>query len=342
MFKTIAQKSVILEFCLPFLSAAAICVLLLNIVIGNRQTIKAEPVMDFAHQIDNQSRWIENSPLVIPAAAFYNWGPPGPPVPYGAFANSDGYITVDETQIDAIACWIAPVYLPDGAEISSFTTYVYNQVQIIDFSVNLRRKFISDTNNAELLSQANITGQEIYIQEITGTAVISTVATIDNNTYSYFVDTCLRENHRLYAVEIGFRQNTYLPVVMKDYCPFWWECEPNDTQEQAHGPLVSGDTYYGNPDDHGTAQDSDYFFIELPGAGTITVTVTNFDIPGQVQVYKDGISQELIKKDETDFIKGNLDFNLPVDSGGKYYIRVVSRDDHQIGNGNYSLTVTFD
>ncbi len=48
------------------------------------------------------------------------------------------------------------------------------------------------------------------------------------------------------------------------------EVEDNDTTTQANGPLCSGATYQGNPDDT-----NDYFSFTQPSTGTITIDVTN-------------------------------------------------------------------
>lgn len=53
----------------------------------------------------------------------------------------------------------------------------------------------------------------------------------------------------------------YLPAIMNQvYTCFAGpsEIEPNDTFTQANGPLCSGVSYTGSPDDHGSAADNDY------------------------------------------------------------------------------------
>jgi hypothetical protein len=65
----------------------------------------------------------------------------------------------------------------------------------------------------------------------------------------------------------------YVPLVLGDYVPYFkgpWEQEDNDSHTQANGPLISGSNYYGYPDDG-----KDYFSVQMPTNGTITVNLDN-------------------------------------------------------------------
>jgi len=64
----------------------------------------------------------------------------------------------------------------------------------------------------------------------------------------------------------------YLPATLRDYVRYFegpWEVEPNNTWQQANGPLLSDEEYYGYPND-----DRDYFSIYTRQAGEITVDLT--------------------------------------------------------------------
>jgi uncharacterized repeat protein (TIGR01451 family) len=56
-----------------------------------------------------------------------------------------------------------------------------------------------------------------------------------------------------------------MPTLMKDHCGVGpWEVEPNDSFEQAYGPLCLEKELYGYPDDN-----SDYFLVYAPDGGII-------------------------------------------------------------------------
>lgn len=50
----------------------------------------------------------------------------------------------------------------------------------------------------------------------------------------------------------------------------YFEIEDNDSCAQANGPLLSGQNYYGYPDDQ-----KDYFNFTTGSSGSITATLTN-------------------------------------------------------------------
>jgi len=67
-------------------------------------------------------------------------------------------------------------------------------------------------------------------------------------------------------------RHIYLPLALRDYVCYFegpWEVEPNNTWQQANGPLLSDEEYYGYPND-----DRDYFSIYTRQAGDITVNLT--------------------------------------------------------------------
>jgi Concanavalin A-like lectin/glucanases superfamily len=139
------------------------------------------------------------------------------------------------------------------------------------------------------------------------------------------------------AGSAGKCSRLFLPAVLNNYCPFC-EIEPNDVVNDATGPLVSGQNYIGDPDENGSNQDSDYYYIDLATAGTITISVTDFLAIGQVQLYYQTTAD--LKVTVADQPNGNYQITYS-GNAGRYYIRVVAPDGHATGNGNYSLQVNY-
>jgi hypothetical protein len=133
----------------------------------------------------------------------------------------------------------------------------------------------------------------------------------------------------------------YLPAIMNQVyaCfPGPSEIEPNDTFAQANGPLCSGVSYTGSPDDHGSATDNDYFYIEMATSGTIHIQVTNF-LTNKAQVILYDQSQTYLTH-LADQPSGQ--YTLTHSGGpGRYYIRVVAVEGHEVGHGPYTLVATF-
>jgi hypothetical protein len=139
--------------------------------------------------------------------------------------------------------------------------------------------------------------------------------------------------------------DVYLPAVMNQYSTCFAgpaEIEPNDLFTQANGPLCSGVNYTGTSDHNGSAQDSDYFYIQTTATGTINVQVTNFlSSNAQVQLYAHPVSAGTLLESVPDQPGGTYSIiknNLPA---GRYYVRVVATDGHAVGQGPYTLRVTF-
>lgn len=64
-----------------------------------------------------------------------------------------------------------------------------------------------------------------------------------------------------------------LPLVMNNYTTYFegpWESEPNNSTDEANGPIRSGQPYYGYPNDQ-----KDYFSFYVRNPGTISMTLTN-------------------------------------------------------------------
>lgn len=136
----------------------------------------------------------------------------------------------------------------------------------------------------------------------------------------------------------------FLPAVMNQFStcfPGPSEIEPNDQAGQANGPLCSAVNYSGTSDHNGSAQDSDYFYIEMSVSGTVNILVTNFlSNHAQVQLYADPVSAGTLLAVLADQPGGS--YSIVYSGGpGRYYIRVVATDGHEVGQGPYTLRVTF-
>jgi hypothetical protein len=123
-----------------------------------------------------------------------------------------------------------------------------------------------------------------------------------------------------------------------------WEAEPNGADKDvrdANGPLVSGETYRGYPNDK-----DDYFFFELSGQTTVDVLVEDFaptSSYGQLVLYgpaPEGQRGPLIANFGD---PGHSSMALgPYSLGpGRYYIRVYTNEGHHSTSQPYRLTVTY-
>lgn len=119
--------------------------------------------------------------------------------------------------------------------------------------------------------------------------------------------------------------------IIDPYFPSQTELEPNNTAQQANGPLRSGGTYQGRPNDN-----KDYWFVDLPANASLTIEITNHtggDL--QLQVFRDGQADVIYAPSPgTTFMRSAS--NLPA---GRYLIYF------NVGSGwnsaLYSLRVTY-
>ena len=90
-----------------------------------------------------------------------------------------------------------------------------------------------------------------------------------------------------------------------------WETEPNSTLATANGPLASDLDYYGYQNDA-----NDYFYIDQPVTGTLTIDLANPSGGTQVILY--GTAQQWLTRDST----APYHIAYMVNTPGRYYIRV--------------------
>lgn len=135
--------------------------------------------------------------FVVPAAAFNPDGNPGSDYFFsfgGGYLNQAGAST---------SCFMAPVYLPNGARLASMKVSAYDSNVSLNFTVEMRRTPFLTTAPTEIMALASTTGSSgLQLPED------STVSfnKIDNRTYGYQLVTCLSGNAgsslRIYAVTI--------------------------------------------------------------------------------------------------------------------------------------------
>lgn len=132
----------------------------------------------------------------------------------------------------------------------------------------------------------------------------------------------------------------FLPAILNNSCfslPGGTEIEPNDKSATATGPLCPGVVITGNPDNHGSASDYDWFYFNWSGTGSITIDLTNFLPQGQLLLYGDPPAGYLAR--DWDQASGHYIVNYTgTGRSGWYYILVFAPDGHVTGNGDYALT----
>lgn len=245
-------------------------------------------------------------------------------------------------------CGVVTIDPPDGAMLTSFNGYIYDNynnggTEITLYRQNYRSVVGPETMGGKL--QTGVSATSGNTQHLTDSSL--SITRIDKSNYHYFAEVCIDpgggNNLRVNALEIEFIRVLYLPSVGKEFCSGTPEEEPNDTSVDATGPIVSGATYSGSPDDLEVGespgdQDSDYYWFNTSGSGTITAVVTGY-LPAnaELQLYDNSLSLKA-----RDFTADNGTYTVSYSGGaGKYYVRAVSADGHATGNGCYQLTVTF-
>jgi hypothetical protein len=128
-------------------------------------------------------------------------------------------------------------------------------------------------------------------------------------------------------------QRIYLPAAFRQAVPYFagpGEREPNDSIAQANGALVSGQDYYGYPDDA-----EDFYGIYLRRAGRVDVALSSTVTAGLELSLWHGAPAGLVGWD------GNTPYNLSYDgTAGWYYVRVYHA--HPVTTtAPYTLRVTY-
>ncbi len=117
---------------------------------------------------------------------------------------------------------------------------------------------------------------------------------------------------------------TYLPVILRNYCAFWWETEPNDNAlTEANGPIndliVSECTILGKFPK--STDIKDYFYFDLTTPRTVDLKLTNILIGHNYALVLRNESLEELDKSNN---PGNADEYIlfTISDPGRYYIQV--------------------
>jgi formylglycine-generating enzyme required for sulfatase activity len=109
-----------------------------------------------------------------------------------------------------------------------------------------------------------------------------------------------------------------------------WEQEPNDSSEQANGPLVPGLAYHGYPNDQ-----KDYFRLDTAGLGRIVVELTDHSGQGvQLQLFYQSTANLVAWTAAAPY---SLEYTGPA---GVYYIYIYTESGHNTATA-YTLRVTW-
>ena len=133
------------------------------------------------------------------------------------------------------------------------------------------------------------------------------------------------------------RHAVYLPLVVRNLILYALPCGPgnnycedNDTWQQAYGPLQPDVEYTAYPDDA-----EDFYFILLPTAAQVTLSVTNYKASGWLILYNENYTE--IGKEPA---RNNQIIAGPYNLGaGKYYIRIYTSQPYN-STDRYTLIVT--
>jgi len=111
-----------------------------------------------------------------------------------------------------------------------------------------------------------------------------------------------------------------------------WEREPNESDDTASGPLVTGMEYYGYPETL-----KDYFYFDS-GAGLITVNLTNHHADGaQVSLYY----QAAVQGNRKGGCQGPSGCSFSYEGlAGRYYVQVYTASGYN-SSAPYTLQVAY-
>lgn len=157
----------------------------------------------------NSQMQTARSPIVIPAAAFRvdssnrEW--------FFGFNSAYLYPTGSSAY-----CGIAPLYLPDGAEVTGFAAYLYDNDAIQSATAYLFAKPFASLASATMMASVQTTAQSADVQTLSAASILS--APIDNSRNTYHIGVCLwgaDSNMRLYAVKVEYQYKNYIPAVSR-------------------------------------------------------------------------------------------------------------------------------
>ncbi|MEW5958383.1 MAG: hypothetical protein AB1801_11695 [Chloroflexota bacterium] len=161
---------------------------------------------------------------LVPAAAFVHTGElgTGTEADDWFFSFSGGFVTNDSG--GRSVCLAAPVYLPPGNIINSFTAYVYDNDSTRNMTIYLDRT--GSWGGYAYLAGVQSAGSSTSIQTLTDPSISESAILPE---YNYHVDFCLPANSdfniRIYGARIDYGPSgapglsVYLPIIFKNTLP---------------------------------------------------------------------------------------------------------------------------
>jgi hypothetical protein len=153
-----------------------------------------------------QTTGATSSSTVIPAAAFVDDG--FGDQSYGLTFSSAYVYPYGPGGVEASFCMQAPVYLPDGATVTTFSGHVYDNDPDADiWRVELRRAAYTSLAGSTAMANAPTSGASSAFQATLDNSIVNAV--VDNEAYAYFAAVCTgtsNANLRLYAVQVFYTQ----------------------------------------------------------------------------------------------------------------------------------------
>jgi len=122
----------------------------------------------------------------------------------------------------------------------------------------------------------------------------------------------------------------FLPLVIKNACSAGWETEPNNSYLQANGPLLSGQTICGYPNDN-----KDYFSFTSGSSGPISITLNNHTGSGvQLQLFYGPPGSPVVYVYAPPY---QINYT---GAAGTYYVYIYTASGYNSNDPGYNLTVT--
>ena len=165
---------------------------------GVPDLVISDPKADVPAEIEAFINAAVGESLVIPAADFV----PDSNSRTWFFGFNSSYIYPNSA---SGYCGIAPLYLPQGATLTSMAAYVYDNDASFNVLVYLYPKELGTTTTATQSAQVMSTGQSTALQVLVDTTI--SPAVIDNENYTYHLAVCMPgadNNSRFYAVQVYY------------------------------------------------------------------------------------------------------------------------------------------
>jgi len=164
---------------------------------GVPDLVITDPGADVMAQIESLTGVAAAYSLAIPGAAFIVDGSSGR---QWFFGFNSAYLYPSGA---GNYCGIAPVYLPNGATVTAFTSYVLDNDATYNANVYLYAKPLGSTASSTTMADVATTAQNANLQALVDATILQPA--IDNANYTYHIGVCLwgvDSTMRFYASQI--------------------------------------------------------------------------------------------------------------------------------------------